>query len=711
MSKIKLIRQTTITECGLCCLAMVSSFYGYKQSISFYRNLFSVGRDGTSVKELYDIFSVTGFDVEVYRCEKLNDFEFIKGIPYIIYCNNHYITIQVRNGKAIIFDPADKRKRIQLSDLDDVFSGIIIFAKPNDEFKKINNNIGEYRYVKSIVKDNMGLLFLTFFLSVLSYMMSIVVPILLQRFIDSDIYNLETKEIVYKILMLLAGYVFISLIRNRINVLLQTTMLDDINKKTVYHLFRIPYSFFDNRSSGNILYRLGVLSHIRDVISSSFIGIIMDLTCVICVYLYISFAFSYLIIPITLLMILIGSYIFLVAKKSVELQRNELQANESVNDLETEIVTNIYQIKCLHLEPFFWETFRTKFDISKGFLKKEKIFSADTSILYSAFSIFMPIFVILSCVNNRNIELTNGRILLVYTLIGMLMNYTFNFFSEIITVYEIKALVFYLNDLFDEPEEIPEGEKVLKQFNNLSMENVSFGYSKKNIIIKNFNMKVSSGQKIAIVGASGCGKTTLVKLIAGLYKPRKGCIKINGEELQNIKQECIDESVTIVPQQSIIFNKSIRDNITMEDASISDVEVYEALNNVCLLDDVINMPMTIDTFISGQGGNLSGGQLQRLALARAIVRRPKLLVLDEATSSLDAKTENMIYKNLNNMGLTSIIISHRLSTILDADCIYYLDSNGYCISGTHQKLIESSEEYCELFYHQFSQGKNENEKV
>lgn len=705
MKKLKFIRQTTMTECGICCLAMVTSYYKYVKPIAYYRDNFSIGRDGTSIKEMYDIFNSNGMDVDVYKCQRLELFDFEQGVPYIIFCkNNHFITIQVSGKKVYVSDPANCQSKVTLSGIEEIYSGIIICAKPNMSFVQEDENISDFRYIKKIIQENVGLLSLTLLLSIITYVTTIIVPVLLQQLIDETTILEQGgfKTLLIKIFGIFVVFLVVSFIRNRINIILETNMLNKVSKETMYHLFRIPYSFFDNRSSGNILYRLGIVDHLRDTISTSFIGIIMDATCVLSVMCYIGLSFPFLIIPMVISFFIIGIYIILVGKHSVKLQREELEANEKLNELETDIVTNIFQIKCLRLESYFWESFKKLFNISKKKFKNEKTFSTDMSMIYALISVFTPMFFTIGAMYKSQFQLSNGRILLIYSLTGMLMNYTSEFFNQIITLYEMKAHVFYLNDMLDETEVCKDGNQTIDRFENLEMKNISFSYTMKaDNIVDNFSMQVKRGEKVAIVGITGSGKTTLVKLMAGLYSPSFGNIIINDIDFMEISEESMEKMVTIVPQMPIVFNKNIRDNISLGDEKISDNEVIFSLEKACLLQDVMEMPMGINTYISGQGGNLSGGQIQRLALARAIVRKPQLLVLDEATSSLDAKTENAIFNNIKQLGLTTIIISHRLSTIRDADCIYYIEKGNGIVSGTHEELYKNNSSYCDLFKQQF----------
>ena len=554
------------------------------------------------------------------------------------------------------------------------------------------------------MSNNSNLLLLSLLLTVFAYGAAILVPVYLQRVIDGisvDSRQVDFRQLITGFGGLLLIYSVFFYIRNRVNVALEVSMSDNVNKKTMYHLFRIPYAFFDNRSPGNVLYRLGILDYLRDVITSNFVGAIIDVTCMLCVFIYIVAMFHFLSWPIVALLLIIGIYTLLITQKTIKLQKTEMSANEAVSDLRTEIINNMFQIKCLHLERYFWSSFINKFDSFQNSFSKEKKYTSLVSLGYSIVSVFSPIILIIYCLAFHSEAITSGKIILIYSLLGMLTNCAYGFFGQFSTLAQIKSIVFYLNDMLDEPELINDGHTVIPDFHKLEMNNISFRYNgKSKNVIKDLNLTVLRGEKIGIVGLTGSGKTTIVKLLTGLYKPNNGAIRINNTDLTDIDIQNVTNLISVVPQLPIVFNKSIRDNITLGDTSISDEKILSALNSSCFLDDMLKMPLGLDTYISGQGGNLSGGQIQRLALTRALVRSPQILVLDEATSSLDASTENKIYINLKSLEITTIVISHRLSTVSDSDCLYFIEEDNPIISGQHEWLLANSNSYKDLFAQQ-----------
>lgn len=706
MKKVKLIRQTTLTECGLCCVAMVAAFYGYRKTISDYRNAYCIGRDGANLKEIYEILHSVGFNVKVFKCASIEDFDCINGQPYILFCKGHHFMVVQKTKKGYLAsNPSGEQKYLTCNEVNESFEGVLINAYPGETFEPLSDRLNDMRYVKQIISNCAGYLWASFFLTIAAYGSSIMISILLQQTIDKFgegiSFNLKKLALLFSIVLM--TYLIFNYARNRVNVALEVSMSEKVSVRVMYHIFRIPYSFFDNRSAGNILYRLGILDHLRDVITSNFVGTFVEAISLVCVFTYISIMFSYLTGIIIVLIAVSGIYTALIAGRTIKKQKERLSASESVTDMRTEIVNNIFQIKCLHLENYFWKSFMQVFGKFQDKYKDEQKYSVNVSLGYSVVSSFAPVIVVLYCYIWHSQYMTSGVLLLIYSLVGMLMNCTYSMFGQITTLLQVKSIVFYLNDMLDEPEYIGNGKNQINDFEKLELDNVNFRYSKHtDMVVQNLNMSVKNGEKIGIVGLTGSGKTTIVKLIMGLYELTQGTISINGIPIKEIDERSLNHVVSVVPQMPIVFDKNIKDNITLGDESITIDRIEKALKCACFLDDINKMPLGLDTYISGQGGNLSGGQIQRLALARAIVQDPQLLIMDEATSSLDANTENQIYRNLKQMNISTIAISHRLSTVCDADSLYFFNSDRTISRGTHSELIQSNAEYRFLFEQQLN---------
>lgn len=702
MANMRLVRQPAQNECGLCCVSMVASYFGFCQTISYYRNMLAIGRDGATLKDLCIIFENIGLKPEVQSIQNLRQYQFRKK-PYIIYLsNNHFVVLKkIVGDKAIVHDPALGRRKINIDELNEKFGGYILTASKTSAFKPFKNNISDFRHILSIVKTVKLRLIQVLVISCIAYLSAIYIPITLQHFIDNIIAHkaLHTTAIIMQFIMIFLFFFIFSHLRNHEIIKLQSELYVNVPLQTISHLFKIPYSFYDNRSKGNILFRLGLLSQVQSAISVNFVKIIMSFTSTLVILLYFIIDFIYLTPILLSCIILIGVYVTLANKFMLNIKREEMNAKEQVNSLETEIVVNMFQIRCLNLSDFIANTYNSKLYTLKEYFTNSQKKTLFFNLIIITLNTFLP-FLLLLVISLFPFKDSNsiGQLFSIYVLLGMLLSYCTSFFTELSSILLLKASLFYLNDMLDEPQLIESGNKTINYFQDIFVDNISFKYNDTSgFAIQNINLQVKRGEKIAIVGASGSGKTTIIKLLAGLYEPTKGNIKVNGINIEKLAKHSYSKMFSIVPQTPITFDKTIKDNITLDDSSISEDEIKNALKMVNLLNEVELMPMGMNTMISSQGGNLSGGQVQRLALARALVRNPQVLILDEATSSLDSKNEYFIYENLKKRNTSLISISHRISTIMDSDYIYVFDKGKIVESGSHNELIKLHKVYYELF--------------
>lgn len=231
----------------------------------------------------------------------------------------------------------------------------------------------------------------------------------------------------------------------------------------------------------------------------------------------------------------------------------------------------------------------------------------------------------------------------------------------------------------------------------VTMEHVSFRYSKQGpLILEDVSVAVNPGSRVALVGRTGSGKSTLARLMAGLYEPSTGRLLFDGKDLKYLDLHSVRSQLGIVTQDTQLFGGTVRQNIALADPAMGLDRVVQAAKLACIHDDILSMPMGYETILADRGLSLSGGQRQRLALARALACRPAILVLDEATSHLDAMTEELVNQNLARLRCTRIVIAHRLSTIRDADLIIVLDGGGIVAQGTHEELLSANSKYTEL---------------
>ncbi|HIF1615836.1 TPA: peptidase domain-containing ABC transporter, partial [Enterococcus faecium] len=302
-------------------------------------------------------------------------------------------------------------------------------------------------------------------------------------------------------------------------------------------------------------------------------------------------------------------------------------------------------------------------------------------------------------------KMTIGMVIAIYSFSGIFFSKTDSVFNTIVSIINSKVFISRINDILAEEDE-KIGYVNHDLTGNITLSNVSFSYVKNGQeILKNINMEVEAGKKIAIVGTSGSGKSTISKLLVGLYQPSTGEIMYDGISENDINLQYIRKQIGIVPQDMTLFNKTIKENIvnglqfTMED-------VIEACKLTNIHDEIMNMPMKYNTLVSEMGMNLSGGQRQRIVLARALLKKPKVILLDEATSYLDNINEKKIMDEFKKNKITIIVIAHRLSTIIDSDCIYVFDEGEVREFGKHDQLMNRNGGIYKKMYESIKGEKN-----
>lgn len=701
MKKLFLIRQTNQSECGLCCISMIASFHEFYQPIKYYRNTFRIGRDGISLKDMVEILEKINLKTRVQKVNDIVNFNF-EDIIYIAYMNqNHFVVIEKLKNKLKIYDPA---KGIYLQNLDafqESFSGFLIDVKKNSDFLKVNKRESPFKHIieKSLLlKKN---IIVMFFISIISYIVSVIVPIVLQEAIDeyTKIANKNYDSII-SLIVIVFIYYLLSLIRNNIIVTLQKKLYDVFTYDTSKHLLKIGYEFFDNRSQGDILFRMNLLSQVQSAVSTNLIQLLVSFTSILVLLIVVILNYAQIFPILVSILVLFGCWFIYTNKILSKSKQSEMKSREKLNNITTEIINNMFQIRCINLVEYFNKSFNTFYkEFIVDYEKNQKL-NLKYNLIFSIFFNYAPIFILVFLITFPLMQAYSyGELFAIYSLLGMFFSQGLIFVSEILNYSMLRASLFYLNDLWEE-DEIEDNSKIeMTDFNLIEIKNLGFSYNAlSNPVLSNINIKIKKGEKIAIVGKSGTGKSTLIKLLARLYDSLDGNIYIDNTPIQEIKKESYNNIISFVPQSPVFFNKSIRENIIMGKENISDNDIILALNVANLYHEIEKMPLKLDTIVSGQGGNISGGQIQRLSIARAIVSIPKIIIMDEATSSLDSYNEKIIYDNLKNLNISQLVISHRLSTIIDSDYIYCIDKGSIIEEGTHDELINIGGFYYTLFY-------------
>ena len=539
--------------------------------------------------------------------------------------------------------------------------------------------------------------------SILTYVFTLVMPFFLQYMIDGfaekKVY-FEGNHLYIYLMTLAISYLIINWINQKFVVELKVHLDKILNHETFKKILELPYKYYEIRNKGEIIYNLNMISSIREIFSNQLIKGIIDIGAVIFI-LIIMFSKSFLLAGISLTLFMVNLLVLFFSYPTfLENGKSMLNEQGKMQGIQIEAVYAVLGIKMLGIEDTTFSQWFKGFQKYLTKFKKKEYFAAYINTLLSFLIYISPIIIVivgLSLVKSNSISL--GGVIAFYSLSTTFFSLTNSVFSTWTGLINSKPFFERLSDiLLNESEYINENgvKKTLR--GDITVKNLWYKYSDNtNYILKDINLSIKSGQKIALVGKSGEGKTTLAKLMSGLYAHDKGEIFFDDTELREWNLKVLRKQLGIVPQDVLLFNKSVYENITCGDKTISKAEVEAACEIAQIAKDIEQMPMKYETIISEMGGNLSGGQRQRIMLARAILTNPKILILDEATSSLDNINEKRISDIFQKLKCTQIIIAHRLSTVIDADKIYVLSKGTIVEEGTHIQLMEQKGQYFELY--------------
>lgn len=697
--RVPYVEQESITECGLCCIAMILRFYGSYYTLAELREYISIGRDGTNFTQLKNLLETFNFNTKGLKCTV--DILYKVKLPAIIFWENrHFVILEsISKKKAVIIDPNFGRRTVQISEFMNNYSGYILLSYPNEQYKKKKRSNSIWHDFFPIIKKNKLSLIKIFILSLINYILTLFQPILIQIIIDKVTKNniLPFKDlIIFCIIILLVNIIILN--RSKKLTRVRIDMDKDINENLFTHLLKVPYKFFDTRSKGNILFTLNSSSVVRDIFAEKIVNCILDIGSVLFIIIYMLYKSKELSICAITLFIL--NILIIVISNPYLKEYNNYQAMEQskLQGVQTESIYSILGIKMTGVENSIFKNWKIKYNrYIDRFYKKENLNNILTFI-FNSIKNFSPIFILIYGLSLIIVnKLTIGEVVAFYTLSGSLFGSAVSILSNYNFIITANLYTNRISEVLSTEEE-QNGDIKIDLKGSIELKNVSFSYS--NIsekVLDNISLNIPQGSSIAIVGNSGSGKSTLAKVIAGLYKPTIGNIYYDGYDLTDLDNKHLRKQIGIVPQEITVFNKSIKENININNLNIS-LDIIKNAAKIANIDNEIEkMPMKYETIISEMGMNLSGGQKQRIALARAILNNPKVILLDEATSSLDMINENKISEYFNSIGCTRIIIAHRLSTIKNSDMIIVLDNGKIVERGTHNTLIKKKGKYFELY--------------
>ncbi|WP_242280957.1 peptidase domain-containing ABC transporter [Bacillus cereus group sp. BfR-BA-01347] len=701
--KVPFIEQVQQTECGICCIAMIAAYY--KSAVSFYElhEYAGSGRDGTNLLALKQLGKQLGFNSKCFK-SSTKQLENIQLPAVIFWENKHYVVLEKITKKGfVIVDPAMGRRKLSCDQFNNYYSGYVMTCKPTEKFKRQKEKNLWFPLIKTFFK-NTNLVIFIIFSSLILQGLALGIPNLIQFIIDKVItpQEKETLELfLIGIIIVVMVQAIFTFIRGRILIRLENYLDKSMMQEFFYHVLKLPYKFFQLRSFGDILFRIGSLRAIRDMISSQIIKSILDLGLIIFIFGYMMYQ-SVILTGLVLIITTLNILLTLISKPLIkEANQNEITKSTVVQGIQTETLYGIFGVKMTGMENVIYKRWLSSFEeLLKAYKRKGNILNYVTTI-GSTLAVLSPLMVLwLGAHQVFSGILTLGGLISFYAI----ANQFFSLSNSILQTYNSFVITgSYLKrvrDVLDTPVEYNTTDpiKFEKLKGEIQLRNVSFSYTKySEKSLNQINLHIKPGQKVALVGKSGSGKSTLARVILGLHEPTEGYIQYDGHDLNKYDKSSLRKNIGVVPQDVTLFNRTIYDNISLNNPEINSEMIVKAAKIAQVHEEIIQMPMQYNTIVSEMGMNISGGQRQRIALARAFVYNPSILVLDEATSSLDHVNEEKIDNYLSEIRCTRIVISHRLTTIMNSDLIVVMDNGEIIESGTHDELINTDGYYSQFF--------------
>ncbi len=707
MKKATLIKQHDIRDCGAACLASVGAHYGLEMPIAKIRQICHTDKRGTNVLGIVQGLEKMGFNAKGVKggADALPDIP-LPAIAHVIVQEqlHHFVVIfKVSKNKISVMDPAfGKIEEYTLVEFSKIWTGVLVLLEPNEYFEQKNEKTNIYGRFWNLVQPHKSILVQALLGAVVYTVLGLSTSIYIQKITDYVLIDGNTRLLnllSIGMIVILLFQIFIGAMKSVL--VLQTGQKMDKHLILGYykHLLQLPQRFFDTMKVGEIISRVNDAVKIRTFINDVSIQIFVNIFIII-----FSFAlmFSYYWKLAVIVALVIPFYLivyWITNKLNRKVERKLMEESAELESHLVESLNSVRTIKQFGIETFANNKTDNRFsDLLKTIYKSvlNALFSGNSSEFLSRVFTIVLLWAGAGYVIDR--EITPGELLSFYALIGYFTSPVSQLIGMNKTIQNALIAADRLFEIMDlEREETTEKiELSPESVGNIHFKDVSFSYGSRVDVFQNFSCEIESGKTTAIVGESGSGKTTMAALIQNLYPLKNGKITIGDYEINYISNFSLRNLVSVVPQQIDLFSGNIIENIALGE-EIPDIQrVIDISKNLGILEFIEKLPNGFQTYLGENGSQLSGGQKQRIAIARALYKNPEVLILDEATSSLDSESELVIQKTLQdfkNLGKTMIVIAHRLSTISNSDKILVLKNGEIMETGTHKELLNGETLY------------------
>lgn len=715
IKRFRLVEQAEEMDCGAACLAMLCRHYGIPMTLGKLRELANVTREGATLESLARVGESLGFATRGVKCtyEALLGFE----LPFIAHWEGyHYIIVYgISKHHVWVADPGPGFRKLRRDEFEKGWTGTCLLFTPGSDM--VQQAAARSPWVRFIgyIKPYKNILAHLFIATFVIQMLGVAPPVIIQHILDQVVVHQNISLLHVLIAGLIITNVFTQL-TSLMRAFLANFMIRNMDfammSGFLRHTMSLPLPFFLKRKTGDIFARFQENQTIRAFLTESTVTTVLNL---LMVFIYFSILFVYSVKMTTLLIILVIPILVLTAAVTPRLKAYAREAFQASTDAEStlmEIIGGAETVKGMGIERPMRMKWEKKYAKSLDVQYRAQKFSILVGFVSQLFNAAITISILWVGANLVLAqELTIGQLIAFNALMGSVLAPLMGLVRLWNQVHEAGVAMERLGDVLDmEPEEKP-GEiasrVVLPDLRgDIRMEGVYFRYggNETPYVLENVNLSFGSGELVAIVGQSGSGKTTLAKMLVGFYMPTEGTISVDGYDLASINKEYYRAQIGYVMQSNLLFSGSIAENIASGDENPDMQRIIEVARLADAHGFIAGMPLGYEQVVGERGIGLSGGQLQRLCIARSLYHDPKLLIFDEATSALDTQSESNILSNMQDIlhGRTAVVIAHRLSTIMRADKILVLYNGAVVEEGQHDELVNSRGMYYQLVQKQMA---------
>ncbi len=707
VARVPVVMQMEALECGAASLTMIMHYYRKWIPLEQARLDCGVSMDGANAKNIMVAARSYGMKASAWRVEP-EDLLKEGPFPCIIHWGfNHFVVLCGFKGKrAVLNDPARGRVAVEWEEFDEEFTGICITFEPDEGFVPSGKPKSVFSYAKERLKGSAVAVAFVILTTTISSLIGIISPAFARTFLDRLLTG-QNPEWLTPFMVLFAALILISVVVSWISAVyslrIEGKMTSYGSSAYLWKVLRLPMQFFNQRLSADIADRQATNANISTALVQTFAPLALQALMMV-FYLVVMIHYSPLLSLIGVGAILLNLGVSsLVTAKRVNITRVQQRDAAKLSSATMSGISMIETIKSSGAENGFfsrWAGYQASVNTQDVKFTRLNLLlgSLPSAITAIANLTVLGLGVMLVVQGHFSV----GMVMAFQSFLAEFMSPATSLITagqsmqEMITQMErVDDVMSYKEDPSFAPHE--KKEEYQKLSGAIELKNVTFGYSRLGKpLITDFSMTVKPGQKIAFVGRTGCGKSTLAKLISGLNRPWSGSITFDGVPLEDIDRDVFTGSISVIDQDITLFEDTISQNIKMWDDSIEDFEVTLAARDAGIYDDIVTREGGFAHKLLDGGRDLSGGQRQRLEIARALAQDPTICIMDEATSALDARTEHEVIRSINDRGITCIIIAHRLSTIRSCDEIIVMDKGKIVERGTHDELYAKGGMYAEL---------------